>query len=64
MTLPPLTPFTVFWLMLFHCLIGLTATAIAYRKGRDWKRWLVIGLIGGTAALVAASVMKPNPLPS
>ncbi|MBE9239591.1 hypothetical protein IQ217_01940 [Synechocystis salina LEGE 00031] len=41
-----------------HCLLGLTATAIAYGKGRNFPRWLAIGLIGGTPALVAAILLK------
>ncbi|WLT39173.1 hypothetical protein NON20_05875 [Synechocystis sp. B12] len=41
-----------------HCLLGLTATVIAYGKGRNFRRWLAIGLIGGTPALVAAIVLK------
>ncbi|AIE75398.1 hypothetical protein D082_28700 [Synechocystis sp. PCC 6714] len=41
-----------------HCLLGLTATAIAYGKGYSLSRWLAIGLIGGTPALVAAILLK------
>lgn len=41
-----------------HCLLGLTATAIAYGKGRNFRRWLAIGLIGGTPALIAALLLK------
>ncbi len=48
----------VFILGTAHCLLGLTATAIAYSKGRNLGRWLAIGLIGGTPALVAAIVLK------
>lgn len=41
-----------------HCLIGVTATAIAYRKGYNFGRWLAIGLIGGTPAFIAATLLK------
>jgi hypothetical protein len=37
-----------------HCLIGLLATAIAQRKGYDWRRWLFWGLLGGTPSLLVA----------
>ncbi|MGB2925270.1 MAG: hypothetical protein WBB82_08215 [Limnothrix sp.] len=37
-----------------HCAIGLSAAFVAYRKGYALKRWLVIGLIGGTPSLIYA----------
>jgi hypothetical protein len=49
----PIIP-TVSLLAVLHCAIGLTAAAIAYRKGLNQNRWLVWGLIGGTVALVMA----------
>lgn len=45
-----------------HCAVGLTATAIAYRKGYPLKRWLVLGLIGGTPSLVYA-LTRPKVVP-
>ncbi len=39
---------------LVHFLVGIAATIVAVRKGRDWRWWLPIGLIGGTLALVMA----------
>jgi hypothetical protein len=45
---------------LVHCLLGVSATIVAVRKGRDWRGWLPIGLIGGTLALVIALRLKPS----
>ncbi len=41
-------------LMLLHCLVGLVAARLAYRKGYDLGLWIIWGAIGGTAALVDA----------
>ncbi|MEB3356135.1 MAG: hypothetical protein VKK04_05370 [Synechococcales bacterium] len=46
-----------------HLLIGAVGAVIAYRKGRRLDRWLVLGLIAGTPALIAALVLKPQPDP-
>lgn len=44
-----------FYLLLtLHCLIGIGAAIVAQRKGFNTQFWLVIGLIGGTAALAVA----------
>jgi hypothetical protein len=40
-----------------HCVIGLTAAIVAQRRGRRLTYWLVLGFIGGTAALVAAALL-------
>ncbi len=53
----PIDP-TFYWLLTFHCLIGIVAAVIARRKGRSLSLWLILGLIGGTAALIAALLMK------
>ncbi|MGL5033806.1 MAG: hypothetical protein ACRC6M_08395 [Microcystaceae cyanobacterium] len=58
MTFEPPIQSTLYLLLTFHCLIGAVATAIAYRKGYDLKRWIAFGLIGGTAALIAALVLN------
>ncbi|OKH18956.1 hypothetical protein [[Limnothrix rosea] IAM M-220] len=42
-----------------HCAIGLLAALVAYRKGYPLKRWLVIGLVGGTPSLIYAWT-RPN----
>ena len=42
-----------------HCAIGLCAAFVAYRKGYHLKRWLVIGLVGGTPSLIYAWT-RPN----
>ncbi|MFH7242908.1 MAG: hypothetical protein ACHWZW_08670 [Spirulina sp.] len=43
------------WLpMFFHCLIGLVAAQVAFRKGYDLGIWLLWGTLGGTAALIDA----------
>ena len=49
-----LDPNFVFWLMLLHCLIGLSASIVADTKGHDFALWLLIGLIGGTFGLIAS----------
>jgi hypothetical protein len=43
---------------LVHFGVGLVAAIVAVRKGRDWKWWVPIGLIGGTPALIAAINLK------
>ncbi|HEY9617504.1 MAG TPA: hypothetical protein V6C64_11715 [Microcoleaceae cyanobacterium] len=44
-----------------HCLIGGVAAVVAARKGYRLGLWLVLGLIGGTAALIVAIVLQPKP---
>lgn len=46
----PLTYLPLF----LHCMIGLVAARIAYRKGYDLGRWMLWGMVGGTLALVDA----------
>ena len=47
-------PNFVFWLMLLHCLIGLSASIVADSKGYSFPLWLLIGSIGGTFGLIAS----------
>jgi hypothetical protein len=56
---PPIDP-VLYIVLNLHCLIGGIAAAIAYRKGRRLSVWLLIGLIGGTAAFIAALTLKPR----
>jgi Na+-transporting NADH:ubiquinone oxidoreductase subunit NqrE len=46
-----------------HCAIGLAAALVAQRRGLPFRKWLVIGLIGGTAALIAACFWQPRRSP-
>jgi hypothetical protein len=39
-------------LFTLHCLIGLGAALVARHKGLSFKRWLWLGLLGGTIALI------------
>jgi hypothetical protein len=45
---------------LVHCLLGIAAIIVAVRKGRDWRWWGPIGLLGGTLVLVIALRMEPS----
>ena len=40
-------------LMILHCIIGSVAAGIAKSKGFNFRKWIVLGLIGGTPALIA-----------
>jgi len=53
----PIDP-TLYFLLNLHCLIGGIAAVVAARKGYRLGVWLIIGLIGGTAALIAAMLLK------
>jgi hypothetical protein len=52
------SPNLVFWLILLHCVIGLSAGIIADTKGYSFPVWLFIGEIGGTVALIASIALK------
>ena len=41
-------------LTVLHCAVGTTAGLVAKRKGKNFPLWLVLGLIAGTFALIAA----------
>jgi len=43
-----------------HCIMGAIASLVARRKGLNFRLWLILRLIGSTAALVAALITKPN----
>jgi hypothetical protein len=58
-TLP--IPMALYLALNLHCLIGGIAAVVAARKGRRLVPWLLIGLVGGTVALVAAIALKPLP---
>lgn len=51
-------PNLVFFLMLLHCLIGLSAGIIADNKGYSFPLWLSIGTIAGTFGLIASLTLK------
>lgn len=46
-------------MMLVHCLIGLVAAQLAYRRGADLGTWLVWGMVGGTLSLATALRLPP-----
>lgn len=54
-------PSVILILAILHGVIGTIAAFVARRKGRSYPRWLIIGLIGGTPALIVALLLKPNP---
>jgi hypothetical protein len=45
----------------FHSVIGAAGTVIAWRKGRNFKLWLFLGLTCGTAAFLVSLLLKPQP---
>lgn len=49
-------------MILAHCAIGLAAAQIARRKGEDLAKWLILGAIGGTLALVVVMFLRPRGL--
>lgn len=51
-------PNLVFWLMLLHCLIGLSAAIVADNKGYSFLFWLGIGTLAGTFGLIASLILK------
>ena len=54
----------VFLLAFLHCLIGGIAALVARQKGYNFRRWLLYGLIGGSAGLaIALFWLKPQTLP-
>lgn len=57
MTDLPINPI-VYLMLNLHCLIGGVAAVIARRQGRSLGLWLILGLIGGTVALIAVLLMK------
>jgi|GEM_PF-1473115 len=53
-----LDPNTFYFLMTLHGIIGTTAAIIAQQKGHNFGLWIIIGLIGGTPALIASLLIK------
>ncbi len=49
----PLMPLGI-GLMTLHCIIGVMAAIVAQQRGLSFRRWIWIGLLGGTIALIAA----------
>ena len=54
-------PSVILTLAILHGIIGMIAAFVAQKKGRSYPRWLMIGLIGGTPALIVALLLKPTP---
>lgn len=46
-----------YFLMVLHCVIGTAAALVAKRRGLNFRLWLGLGLLGGTLALIAASLV-------
>jgi hypothetical protein len=53
-------PHTLIIPLTLHCLIGLVAAGVAYRKGRRLGRWVALGLVAGTPAFIAALFLSPQ----
>jgi hypothetical protein len=53
-------PSVILTLAILHAIIGAIAAFVAQQKGRSYPRWLIIGLIGGTPALIVALLLKPT----
>jgi predicted Co/Zn/Cd cation transporter (cation efflux family) len=49
---------TLYVILCLHCLIGAIGSLVAQQKGYPFGKWMVIGLIGGTAAFIYALWMK------
>ncbi len=47
-------------LSFLHCLMGSVAALIARQKGYRYRRWLILGLIGGTPIFAVALWLKPQ----
>lgn len=45
---------------LIHVSAGVLAAIVAVRKGESWSRWLPMGILLGTPALVMAVRLKPK----
>lgn len=45
---------------LIHVSAGILAAIVAVRKGESWSRWLPMGILLGTPALVMAVRLKPK----
>lgn len=45
---------------LIHVFGGILAAIVAVKKGESWSRWLPMGILLGTPALVMALRLKPK----
>ena len=54
-------PSVILILAILHGVIGTIAAFVAREKGRSYPRWLIIGLIGGTPALIVALLFLSYP---
>ena len=43
-----------------HTSAGVLAAIVAVRKGESWSRWLPMGILLGTPALLMALRLKPK----
>jgi uncharacterized membrane protein HdeD (DUF308 family) len=43
-----------------HASAGVLAAIVAVRKGESWSRWLPMGILLGTPALLMALRLKPK----
>ncbi len=43
-----------------HASAGVLAAIVAVQKGESWSRWLPMGILLGTPALVMAVRLKPK----
>jgi hypothetical protein len=55
----PLMPLGI-TLMSLYCVIGVIAAITAHQRGLSFQRWIWIGLLGGTIALIAALKTSPK----
>ncbi|MGL5511034.1 MAG: hypothetical protein ACRC2J_02255 [Microcoleaceae cyanobacterium] len=44
------------FLMIVHCLVGISAALLAKSKGYQFNHWIIGSLIGGSFALILAAV--------
>ncbi|MGF1493429.1 MAG: hypothetical protein ACFBSC_13435 [Microcoleaceae cyanobacterium] len=58
----PIDPAVYALLIFLHCLLGGIAALVAKQRGYNFKLWLLLGLFGGTAALVVSFTLKPQKL--
>ncbi|MBR8827379.1 MAG: hypothetical protein DSM107014_05650 [Gomphosphaeria aponina SAG 52.96 = DSM 107014] len=58
LSLTNIEPSSVYFPMLLHCLIGTAAAIIAQQKGQNFILWIILGLIGGTPAIIVSLFMK------
>lgn len=58
---PALSIVQVFTILgIIHVCAGVLAAIVAVNKGESWSRWLPLGILLGTPALVMALRLKPK----